>query len=51
MKYRAALVLSAVAIATGYFALRDNTPAAPSAKPPIPDACKPLTFEGKRFTE
>lgn len=51
MKYRAALVLSAVAIAAGHVALRDNTPAAPSAKPPIPDACKPVTFEGKRFTE
>lgn len=50
MKRLAALLLGAAVIAGGYFALRSDEAAAP-AKPPERSACKPVTFDGKRFTE
>ena len=51
MNRRAALLLGAVAIIAGtYVALNHDEPA-PPAKPPRPSACKPVTFDGKRFTE
>lgn len=50
MKRLAALLLGAALLAGGYAALSRNEVAHP-AKPHPPSACKPLTFEGKRFTE
>lgn len=51
MKRRAALLLGAVAILAGsYVALNRDAPA-PPAKPHPASACKPVTFDGKRFTE
>jgi len=50
VKRRAALLLGAALLSGTYVALsRDE--AEPPAKPRTPSACKPITFDGKRFTE
>jgi uncharacterized protein YigE (DUF2233 family) len=51
VKRLAALLLGAAVMAGAWFALSDgDRPTAP-AKSPEPSACKPVTFDGKRFTE
>lgn len=44
------LGLFVMALATAYFASRDDGAAAPPPAPP-PSECNPVTFEGHRFTE
>lgn len=50
MKRRAALLLGAVAIIAGSYVALNRDEAARPAKPRLPSACKPVTFDGKRFT-
>lgn len=50
MKRRAALLLGAALLAGTYVALSRDEAGLP-AKPRAPSACKPITFDGKRFTE
>ncbi len=50
MKRRAALLLGAVAIIAGSYVALNRDEAARPAKPRLSSACKPVTFDSKRFT-
>lgn len=51
MKRLAAALLGAALVAVTWFALSDGDQSAAPTEPPKLSACKPVTFDGKRFTE